>query len=142
MKRTIRHVECQGCVRCCIGETITIKGHDLTKWVTERAVLDGVPVLDEHGNEIYVLAHKEDGACFYLGPDGCTIWHDKPKQCDDYDCLLYLEHFGYTAFSAKASWPVVEMAMYRQQRRRASEVRQAEKKAKPRRRLKKRRPKR
>ena len=33
-----------------------------------------------------MLAHKENGDCFYLGPNGCTIHGSAPVLCTGYDC--------------------------------------------------------
>jgi Fe-S-cluster containining protein len=38
------------------------------------------------GNPVYLLATKENGACVYLGPAGCTIYQRRPLLCRTFDC--------------------------------------------------------
>lgn len=44
-----------------------------------------------------VLTRRADGACTYLGEDGCTIWPNHPVVCRAFDCgvhALAAIHFG------------------------------------------------
>lgn len=43
-----------------------------------------------------MLAHKPDGACYYLGENGCTIHGRSPQQCQQFDCRILATNFTYT----------------------------------------------
>jgi len=34
----------------------------------------------------FMIAHKKNGDCFYLGETGCTIHSNKPLRCREMDC--------------------------------------------------------
>lgn len=34
----------------------------------------------------FILEHKPNGDCFYLGESGCTIYNDRPAICAKFDC--------------------------------------------------------
>ena len=76
---SVSSVPCNGCRRCCIGDGVRILPHeDASQWETVPHFL---------GLRHRMLAHKGNGECIYLGPDGCTI-HDKPRPqlCEEMDC--------------------------------------------------------
>ena len=35
----------------------------------------------------FMIAHKPNGDCHYLGEGGCTIQADKPSRCREMDCM-------------------------------------------------------
>ena len=71
-------VPCAGCTRCCHGDAVRLlPADDPAQYRTE-------PHSDVPG--ALMLAHKPDGDCFYLGPDGCTIHETKPLMCRKFDC--------------------------------------------------------
>ena len=72
------NVPCNGCTHCCRGDAVRIMPHeDLTQYKTE-------PHPFFVGD--YMLAHKVNGDCIYLGENGCTIHECKPQQCREMDC--------------------------------------------------------
>ena len=38
------------------------------------------------GSEVFLLATTPEGACVYLGPEGCTIYERRPLLCRSFDC--------------------------------------------------------
>lgn len=38
------------------------------------------------GKPFFALATGENGACVYLGAQGCTIYHRRPLLCRSFDC--------------------------------------------------------
>jgi Fe-S-cluster containining protein len=38
------------------------------------------------GGEVFLLATTPEGACVYLGPEGCTIYERRPLLCRSFDC--------------------------------------------------------
>lgn len=85
--KKLRPVNCDGCNLCCWYETVPLQRNEVDRFQHEEDT-------DEHGNKRFILAHDAEMKCVYLGPKGCTIWHDKPQACNAYDCLLWVEHFG------------------------------------------------
>lgn len=75
------HVPCNGCTACCKGQRIILGRED----DGEIYVVEGT-VRGNDGAIQTMLAHKPNGDCWYLGPDGCTIHGRAPKACRDFDC--------------------------------------------------------
>jgi len=76
-------VPCNGCVACCRNELVVLypeHGDDLT--------LEHDKVDTPHG-PLHVLKQRENGDCFYLGPQGCTIHDRAPAICKVFDCRRY-----------------------------------------------------
>jgi Fe-S-cluster containining protein len=77
-------VPCQTCTECCrSGQGLFLhpdRGDDVQSYrfqvLTDAAT----------GNETYLLATTPAGACVYLGPSGCTIYHRRPLLCRTFDC--------------------------------------------------------
>jgi len=88
MSQKFREVPCRGCYACCQKEAIFLHpecGDDEHKFKTEQ--YDGR----------LVLAHKENGDCFYLDRRfGCTIQNDKPIVCGELDCRKLYKKLKYT----------------------------------------------
>ncbi len=85
-----REVPCGACHACCIGETVVLhpeSGDDVSSYQTRqiRSPLTGLPV--------FMLEHKADHSCVYLGPDGCTIHDRAPTVCREFDCRRMVAMF-------------------------------------------------
>ena len=71
-------VPCGGCTRCCWNDMVRILPHeDASRWQTEP---------HPARPDARMLAHRPDGACIYLGEACCTIYGDRPEQCQSMDC--------------------------------------------------------
>jgi Fe-S-cluster containining protein len=56
---------------------------------------DQVIRTDAHGWAfVGELKKREDGACVYLGPDGCGVYERRPKVCQDFQAS---DSCGYAA---------------------------------------------
>jgi hypothetical protein len=77
-------LNCNGCRKCCLGDTIVLGPTDNPALYKTRRREDGA----------YVLRKKKDGNCLYLGPSGCTIQTTKPKLCRDFDCRVYAQRIA------------------------------------------------
>jgi uncharacterized protein len=77
-------VPCGPCRLCCYGEKVVV----LTAYGERPEDYDVVPMAGGklNGEQAFVLRQHEDGACVYLGPDGCTIYERRPKICRTFDC--------------------------------------------------------
>jgi len=74
---TLPPIQCGGCRKCCLGDTITLTPSDNPSQYKTRC-RDGK----------LELANK-DGQCVYLGASGCTIYGRQPEMCRRFDCRLY-----------------------------------------------------
>lgn len=76
-------VPCNGCTACCHLHVVEV---DPSVEPPERlAELDLVAA--EDGTT--VLRRGEDGACIHLGPEGCTVYDNRPTVCRTFDCRMY-----------------------------------------------------
>jgi len=82
-------VPCDGCRRCCVNNDLVrlMRGDDVSAYVTESHPLKKGHVM---------LAHKANGECLYLGPDGCQIHERRPIQCRTMDCRNIARRVTYS----------------------------------------------
>lgn len=77
MKSQITIVPCNGCTICCKGDAVRLlPGDGLKYFVEPHPIFKGE----------WMLAHKPNGDCIYLGDSGCTIHDSTPRQCREMDC--------------------------------------------------------
>jgi hypothetical protein len=81
-------VPCAGCTLCCHRDLVRILPHeDVTKYyVKPHPTMPGTFVLD----------HKPNGDCIYLGDGGCTRHADKPQMCREMDCRRISAALSFT----------------------------------------------
>ena len=80
-----RPVPCNGCRECCRGDMISLKLHLGDKVEDYRCHQEVNPVTNHLD---WVLDHKPNGDCVYLGATGCTIHDRAPVVCREFDCRL------------------------------------------------------
>ena len=88
-------VPCKGCTACCHGERvvlITERGDNPALYKTEPATINDIGV-EMYGIGKRMLAHKQNGDCYYLGDKGCTIWDRAPYMCKIFDCRRFYLRF-------------------------------------------------
>lgn len=73
-----RKVDCGSCRACC-HQVVVLVDEDPADYDCDPAAPAGLSVLRRHS----------DGACVYLGPDGCTIYDRRPAICKAFDCGLW-----------------------------------------------------
>lgn len=76
-------VPCNGCRACCHHELVIIhpESGDAGSFLTRK-----VPHPLEDGRTVDALMHTPEGACVYLGEQGCTIYERRPAVCREFDC--------------------------------------------------------
>lgn len=77
------NVPCNGCTKCCIGDSIFLhpeEGDDVSQYRTVKA---RNPF---SGNMDYMLERNPDGSCVYLTANGCSIHGKAPLICRKFDC--------------------------------------------------------
>ena len=84
MKTTITNiVPCNGCTLCCKGDAVRLLPGDGFYWTEPHPTMEGE----------FMLAHKDNGDCIYLGDIGCTIHDKRPLMCREMDCRLIASKF-------------------------------------------------
>lgn len=77
-KLSTKVVPCNGCTLCCTGDAIRLEEEDLEmNYQTE---------LHPYIAGAVMIAHKPNGACFYLNEQGCSIHGRAPALCRIADC--------------------------------------------------------
>jgi hypothetical protein len=96
-------VPCRGCTLCCHRDLVRILPQDdITNcYVKPHPRLRGAFVLD----------HKPNGDCIYLGDGGCTCHADKPQMCREMDCRRIARAISWTkarqmAVSGRLTMPI------------------------------------
>lgn len=76
-------VPCGSCRLCCINAAIVLHPQcgDIVETYERRATAHPLT-----GETVFMLKHKPNGDCVYLGPDGCTIHDRAPAICKEFDC--------------------------------------------------------
>ena len=77
-------VPCAGCTECCRSNQGLVLHPELGDDVQSYQIQ--VRTDTATGNPTYLLATTENGACVYLGPSGCSIYHRRPLLCRAFDC--------------------------------------------------------
>lgn len=93
-------VPCGGCTACCKRELIVLHpeiGDDVSSYETDIATN---PLTRK---QVYVLKHKPNGDCIYLGDEGCTIHERAPAICREFDCRRFAKMAGNRSQRRKAS---------------------------------------
>jgi hypothetical protein len=80
-------VPCNGCTLCCQGDAVKIEEEDVGKGyrVEPHPYLPGA----------LMIAHKENGHCFYLNENGCSIHNYAPSLCRSADCRSLALKFDF-----------------------------------------------
>jgi len=81
----VTDVPCNGCRACCQGRELVVlhpSDGDQPELYHEKFFLPGDP-----GR--WVLKHKANGDCAYLGAKGCTIYAGRPAMCRAFDCRKF-----------------------------------------------------
>lgn len=68
---------CGGCTLCC---------HRMRVPIVPNIDPDPGTYQTEIINGHTLLAHRPNGDCVYLGPEGCTIYERRPALCRRFDC--------------------------------------------------------
>lgn len=77
--------ECKNCIEktCCEKFLVPLTPPERLRLKTYDKCLPG------GGPEITssFLAKKENSECYYLTPQGCSIWSSRPNACREYSCM-------------------------------------------------------
>jgi Fe-S-cluster containining protein len=77
-KLPMRHVPCNGCRLCCLGDAVRLEADDLAMNYQTEA--------HPYIRGALMIAHKPNGECIYLDERGCRIHDRAPSLCRTADC--------------------------------------------------------
>ena len=89
-RRGVNVVPCNGCTACCRKDAVPLDPGEELRYRSELA------------GPRWILAHKPNGDCVYLGDGGCTIHETKPNACRWYDCRKVVATYGTDAMQRQA----------------------------------------
>jgi len=70
---------CTQCSSCCFDKRIQVNPYEIARLARNRGLSTG-EFRDRHTHE-GALLQRDDGACVFLGPQGCTVHPDRPLVC-------------------------------------------------------------
>jgi Fe-S-cluster containining protein len=81
----VEKVDCRPCTACCRGELVLlVDGDDNSRYDTLEIA---TPNLITGAEVSLALKQRPDGACIYLGEQGCTIYDARPIMCQVFSCV-------------------------------------------------------
>lgn len=90
---------CHRCLKCCHHKTIRVNPYEVARLARNR----GLTTTEFRkawtvNGEGLTLAQRENGACVFLGSDGCTVYSDRPLVCRLYPLGRQLTPDGVESF--------------------------------------------
>ncbi len=76
--------ECHRCMRCCYGKLIQVNPYEVARLARNRGLSTGAFLREYVEPDRPYLRRRDDGACVFLGPEGCTVHPDRPLVCRVY----------------------------------------------------------
>ena len=98
-------VPCNGCTECCKGDAIRL--------LPEESPKDYLTEPHPAYKNTYMLAHKPNKDCIYLGETGCTIHDRKPILCKNMDCRNIARNMSYTTARKLAKKNLLHFEIWR-----------------------------
>jgi uncharacterized protein len=71
---------CHRCRNCCHDKLIQVNPYEVARLARNRGLSTTAFIENHLENSVY-LRRQEDGACVFLGPEGCTVHPDRPLVC-------------------------------------------------------------
>jgi Fe-S-cluster containining protein len=87
---------CKACNRCCHNKGIAVSPYESLRLARRLGVTTTVFLerFTEHSGTILKTLEEADGACVFLGPQGCTVHPDRPLVCRIYPLGLFTDADG------------------------------------------------
>lgn len=100
---------CQRCMRCCRHKMIQVDPHEIARLARRfgQTTTEFRTTWTENGAGNH-LRRKDDGACVFLGPEGCTVYTDRPLVCRIYPLGRHVDPDGVERFSHVTPHPETE----------------------------------
>jgi uncharacterized protein len=95
---------CRRCRKCCHDKLIQVNPYEAAR-LARNLGLSTADFIREHLESSIYLRRQNDGACVFLGPQGCTVHPDRPLVCRLYPLGRHIEVSGEPTFSHTAPHP-------------------------------------
>jgi Fe-S-cluster containining protein len=95
---------CNACSRCCHNYRIKVNPYEVFR-IARHLGLSTTEFLQQHLAEGPMLKRRDDGACEFLGPQGCTIHPARPLVCRLYPLGRHVTGAGVETFKTLAPHP-------------------------------------
>jgi Fe-S-cluster containining protein len=79
-RRAAFSYRCAACSRCCHHKKIQLNPYELAR-LARAQDLDAAAFRERYVTDHVYLRQKADGACVFLGEQGCTVHADRPLVC-------------------------------------------------------------
>ena len=91
---------CRRCLNCCRHKQIQLNPYEVARLARNRGVSTGelAARFTQNGAGQILSQTGDDGACVFLGPEGCTVHPDRPLVCRLYPLGRYVDHEGAESF--------------------------------------------
>lgn len=97
---------CRRCRHCCYGMIIPVDPYEIARLARQLGeTTTAFRAARTEGGAGTSLRHTETGACVFLGPQGCTVYADRPLACRIYPLALQLDADGAERWSHHVPHP-------------------------------------
>ena len=84
---------CHRCRRCCHDKLIQVNPYEIARLARRLGLTTTVFIRDYLADQPH-LRRTDDGACVFLGPEGCTVHPDRPLGCRVYPLGRHIQVGG------------------------------------------------
>lgn len=89
---------CNRCKLCCYAYTVRINPYETARLASKLGISTS-EFLERHSmDDGIALKREKNGACTFLGPEGCTVHSDRPLACRLYPLGRYTDAEGKETF--------------------------------------------
>ena len=98
---------CHRCRNCCHDKLIQVNPYEIARLARHRGISTTAFIRDCLEHAVY-LRRQADGACIFLGPDGCMVHADRPLVCRLYPLGRHVGPSGEVEFSEMEPHPATK----------------------------------
>ena len=98
---------CHRCRNCCHDKLIQVNPYEIARLARHRGISTTRFIRDYLERAVY-LRRQADGACTFLGPEGCTVHTDRPLVCRLYPLGRHVGPSGEIEFSEMEPHPATK----------------------------------
>jgi uncharacterized protein len=95
---------CHRCRRCCYDKLIQVNPYEIARLARNRGVSTSAFIATYLDTKPY-LQRQADGACVFLGPEGCGVHVDRPLVCRVYPLGRHIRSDGRVEYSQLEGHP-------------------------------------
>lgn len=89
---------CHRCLKCCRDKLIQVNPYEVAR-LARRIGISTTAFIADHLEDGVFLRRVPDGACEFLGPQGCTVHPDRPLVCRLYPLGRHVAADGQITYS-------------------------------------------